>query len=882
MTSGKKFQDLADYNEKFLGIPHSKLNNNTTGESLPASTILHSVSNLRANPRTPTWTQNLPSKLELYRQTFGREDKNHSFTQTACFETTMFHVLKSGYLDIPTHTNLCNTHTLIQHMANMITKCSSYDFTWLRAYDKRWKDQTFISREKMKAFMACLFHYDMDTGLVMRYVGNNYTAAYRNVPEIISRIRPMVDPYLIEHFERVMLCGCPTKFVAESSRENAMLYWRQGNNPSINKNLEKVLHTMNKEDKNNFVIPMPSWLARFVPHLFFTPQHNLVKSGKKDRLIFNAAERPTIDAISVNMMTSTAEGTELDCKFGEVKRDLLTRIWNLRISYPTDDIILHANDVKSCFRQLKHHPNVMGAFSFIIGDILFLQCGLTFGSDFSPANWEVIRRIAEQLAEKLFHDKSLRAKHRKYLDRLQWNKKLGKPTVFYPATPDAINQGVIQQDGTAAATPHKFFVDDDCYAEVFRKVLVEQAVAASIEAIFLLLGESDLDKRQDPISFDKMEEMVVSYSNKILGQIINTRQMEVETPPEFIAETLKLLRTTWHPRRKRFTVSEAEILAGRLNYISETAPWLKFMVSHLYSSITFALTKNTANQVHTNKQFRDMIRLQKDAEATELHRTFAQAYTGRAIHHDPKLHNINSTLKEEIKLITAALSADWVNKRSKIAHMIPRSPTGVGKSDSSLSAAGGYSFDMFFWWYLEWPQEIRQFTLKYIKNNKNGDLISINALEYAALIINFVAATHYFTKIAHSTKNPHPTTLLYADNTTAESWVIKGCKSSLEGRALGRLQCALHINNPVGINVTHVSSTENEIADRISRFKNSHEANIGFPLLAQDFPQLKSCKRFLPSAELISSIMDALLLKKSSDPLQVARQLLAEPGKIIT
>jgi len=60
----------------------------------------------------------------------------------------------------------------------------------------------------------------------------------------------------------------------------------------------------------------------------------------------------------------------------------------------------------------------MGDFSYILGGFLFLQCGLTFGSDFSPANWEVVRHNAEQLAKRKFDDKSLRNKHRQYLDRL--------------------------------------------------------------------------------------------------------------------------------------------------------------------------------------------------------------------------------------------------------------------------------------------------------------------------------------------------------------------------------------------------------------------------------------------------------------------------------
>jgi hypothetical protein len=88
------------------------------------------------------------------------------------------------------------------------------------------------------------------------------------------------------------------------------------------------------------------------------------------------------------MMTSTPFGTEEDCRFGNVPQQIFTRIYNLRISFPEQYIIVHANDVKSCFRQIKLHPDIMAAFSYIIADQLFLSCGLPFGTDFSPQNWE--------------------------------------------------------------------------------------------------------------------------------------------------------------------------------------------------------------------------------------------------------------------------------------------------------------------------------------------------------------------------------------------------------------------------------------------------------------------------------------------------------------
>ncbi len=220
--------------------------------------------------------------------------------------------------------------------------------------------------------------------------------------------------------------------------------------------------------------------------------------------------------------------------------DFLIHIWNLRLTFPEQDITIHANDVKSCFCQLKHHPDVMGAFSFVINTILFLQCGLTFGSDFSPANWEPVRRITEQLAMALFNDNTLQEKHKKHLDKLHWDNSLGnrKQQRFTLATRDSQNSGVQLPDGSLRPTPHHLFVNNDIYCDVFDSYRIQHAVAASIEAIYILLGDSDLSQRQDPVSFNKLEDMPVSFSSRILGQIVNTWRKDLETPPEFIADTI--------------------------------------------------------------------------------------------------------------------------------------------------------------------------------------------------------------------------------------------------------------------------------------------------------------------------------------------------------
>ena len=97
---------------------------------------------------------------------------------------------------------------------------------------------------------------------------------------------------------------------------------------------------------------------------------------------------------------------------------------------------------------------------------------------------------------------------------------------------------------------------------------------------------------------------------------------------------------------------------------------------------------------------------------------------------------------------------------------------------------------MQFWWYIEWPEEVRKYTLVYVRNNKDGKLISINVLKYAATLVNYAAAYHFY-KHNPDPSDPFPMVLFYADNTASESWMDKACNSSLIGRSLSRLQCAM-------------------------------------------------------------------------------------------
>ena len=447
------------------------------------------------------------------------------------------------------------------------------------------------------------------------------------------------------------------------------------------------------------------------------------------------------------------------------------------------------------------------------------------------------------------------------------------------AKADAKNQGIQHTDADPNCTPHYLFVDDDIYTLLYNVLAIEQTVAASIEAMFILLGESALDKRQDPISWDKLEELPISWTNKILGEIINTRKLTVTAPPEYIAATARILeRKLLH--RRRFTLPDIEHVTGRLGHIATTTSWLQYLMSHCYMSIATALRISNAHLICHSHQYQDMLKLAKDKEAAHRHKTFAMSYVARKEHKNPILYNINTTLHHELKLIYRALTGSQLAFQTPIAHLILREPRAVGDGDASLKAGGGCCKELNFWWYLKWPAEVREFTLRYIKNNKNGTLICINALEYVSLLITYLACTYYLLTTYKNPEDPTPALLLRADNKSAETWAHKASKKSMLGRLLGRLQYMLMLQNPVGLKVDCISTTDNVVSVRLSRIESETNLTCDFDSLCQDFPWLSCCRRFRPSADTISLILDILLQKKSINPLKLKQQLLEHPDRI--
>jgi hypothetical protein len=821
-----------------------------------------------------------PTKAQLMKNGFGRPSLNHSFVREKHFEDILIHIFKSGYLDNPTEQNLRDCHPLYDHLQKVIKSVKNHDFSQLAEYNTDYATQQSIPQARVKDFLAAAVHYDFHIPSVYRYVGGNYTASYRDVPEILSHIENIVPQHIYDDVKRILTVGTPRIFQAESSRKNFETYREYGNHSSIEKHKDRVKILMNKEERNCYVMVFPCWIARFVPDSHLTPQSILVICGKNDRLAFDGSSKLEWDSVPVNCMTNAAN--EPDLIYGSCWNRHLIRIHNLRISYPKKEIELFDDDASGAFRHAKHNPDIAPAISFVIGEHLFVPTGQTFGSNTSPANWEPIARARAILARSL-HDKSemLVKKHAKILDAVEFSPPPEQNTQFVQAVADELHKGVFEIDGTRQPPQHNMFVDDNLLAEIHS--MMKPAMAASIEALLTLLGFADEEKRKFALSLDKYFKTKCSFEREQLGLLVNTRQMRVSLPASKLKKLIEIAKH-WHSHRRSYTLRDIAELMGVLLHAGQVAPWAKFLFISIQDSVRASLRKNSKLQA-SNLKFKKIKKIIADEHLGPAFKQKADFYKGKL---SQDLWNtkhrafINKSMRAELKMLLDILQQpERFQWSSPIAHLIERNPDYSAWGDSSLYAAGGFSTDLKFWWQINWPKEIqdRNITTIKIRTPESGETISINALEYATLIINYEAATQTIDEISDPSAPEYPVLLNWTDNSAALAWTKKMCKSSNAGKALSRILCGQMINNRLGLNAAHIAGKDNIIADRISRV-HTNNSNPDFNLLLQEFPQLRCCRRYHPSAKLVSTICEAMSSALGVDPTKQLPKGLFEAAKV--
>ncbi len=106
------------------------------------------------------------------------------------------------------------------------------------------------------------------------------------------------------------------------------------------------------------------------------------------------------------------------------------------------------------------------------------------------------------------------------------------------------------------------YVDNILAAAVHKKTM-ERLLAAIIEVIFVVFGQTDITVRQCPLLLEKWKELIVCPKQIILGLIIDTNKMTVGITDEYIQQIRDLLNL-WDPNCRLFKVKNMQKLIGKL------------------------------------------------------------------------------------------------------------------------------------------------------------------------------------------------------------------------------------------------------------------------------------------------------------------------------
>ena len=766
-------------------------------------------------------------------------------------------------------------------MVSEVLRLKDMDFTPLLDPRLDYETQTEISQHRVDMATAGMIKYEMNPGMFGRCISGLYTGEERDVDATCYELVGHVETEDLNHIRRILTQGCPARLNFDEPSHNKMSALERGNQKSFDEYPDIVQKTMNKEDKYSHLLTLAFWTVYFSPYCRHTSQGMVIKIGKNARVVWDASTKMWALEIVLNEITDTE--FEAIISFGAAKMKLYTCIYNMRVSYPSLDILLAMADVKACFRFPRMHIDAAGAFGFKVKNLYFLATSMVFGSNTSATSWEPFRRAIEAMTLVYFNKEGLVEKHKHYLDMIIWEDEPEVQPVFVQAVACDLNPGVLDEQGNMKPVPTNIYVDDALLACVGKENMMK-ALAAVIEAIFIVMGKPNTLVKQCPLAMDKWVGMMVRHEQTMLGLRLNTRRLSVGTTIEYNAEVRKLLIDNWPYEKTTFFASEMQTLIGKLGRLGEGAHWIYKLMSHIYTSLAYALRKNKELLNASNQDFKNLVQSieQNQFKGTKIQVAKQVNFTlkkAAQMQHKARFHYvINPTMREEIDFIRQALDPDsGIKFETPFGLIIPRMPLGDSPGDSSLTSGGAFCIPLRYWWYIYFPEEIRQRTIKYLKKG-DENLISINVLEFVVIIINYcVAVTVVKSGV---TKDPHPVICFITDNTSALNWTLHTSKTSLIGRALARFFCGLLIGSPVGINSKWIGTHVNVIADKISRFDPSSCEFESFEKLKQEYPQLKPCRSFQLNPDLLSMIWNILLTKKCPDLKQVEALKLKGFGKL--
>lgn len=131
-----------------------------------------------------------PQAFELYR-TYPQNVMQYYQTE-GDFSNVIFFLVKGQWLGEQDLYSVAMMHNDFKDMIDSVPALLDLDFSSLREPVLDYASQTEVSPDRVRLMTACAVYYNLDIGLVVRYLGREYTASWQNIPDILAA----ADPYI--------------------------------------------------------------------------------------------------------------------------------------------------------------------------------------------------------------------------------------------------------------------------------------------------------------------------------------------------------------------------------------------------------------------------------------------------------------------------------------------------------------------------------------------------------------------------------------------------------------------------------------------------------------------------------------------------------------
>ena len=366
----------------------------------------------------------------------------------------------------------------------------------------------------------------------------------------------------------------------------------------------------------------------------------------------------------------------------------------------------------------------------------------------------------------------------------------------------------------SAVTLIEVFVDDfiACTDSMARETILK-ITRAMLHGIHSIFPPKDISGHDggDPISQKKLEKLegLWQHTKEILGWIIDGANYTIQLPPEKVEKMVTTLKSL--SKKKKTRIKDFQKIAGSLHHASMGIPGGRGLFTTIWQAMANA--------------------------------------KGGWIKLSPELKATFSDFKW--------LFQEIANHPINVAQLVPRLPHIQGFTDACKYGAGGVwiiplanGTNRYIYWAVDFPQTvIDQF---------EADIISINDLEMAGVLLGWLALEHLLPTLQHVQSG------LQCDNSSTVSWTRKfTARSFRAGHLLRALALRQQICRSAPLLVISIAGLLNDMADVASRFSSSKALQSRSPTLEfyfnTHFKQTSSWKAFHFPQKLTSLVMSSLL-----------------------